>query len=285
MGTCLKNFVNFSFARDASVIIPIILYARLLMRVASRRKSIRLAEERLKRVTSISKSEKARTMGTLKLHRRIIAEVYEPLRLYPVVFILILIADIAIYANLKKDSTETDEGAAKFAILMPVSQIIWIVFNGVGITIIFFSSKDNRDKLSWSQISSRLSRSRKSVRIADSVPHLHRYSRLESSAADDADDDDGADPLAYYEFAEEDEGDAEEEESTFKKNLRKRGTISGKLLGRAPPTIEDESDEEDEESIIGVSSADGDASSPPQPPSAGYVPPVLPPPAEDGASS
>jgi hypothetical protein len=30
--------VNFAFARDAAIIIPVILYARLLMRVASRRK-------------------------------------------------------------------------------------------------------------------------------------------------------------------------------------------------------------------------------------------------------
>lgn len=131
---CLEVSVNFAFARDAAIIIPVILYARLLMRVASRRKvrpvsrltlgknhvsalqhrklritdvvnffqsrqHIKLAEVRLKKVTSISKSEKARTMGTLKLHRGIIAEVYEPLRLYPIIFILILIADIAIYAN------------------------------------------------------------------------------------------------------------------------------------------------------------------------------------------
>ena len=57
---------------------------------------------RLKKVTSISKSEKARTQGTLNLHRGIIAEVYEPLRLYPIIFILILIADIAIYANVRR---------------------------------------------------------------------------------------------------------------------------------------------------------------------------------------
>lgn len=35
---CLEVSVNFAFARDAAIIIPVVLYARLLMRVASRRK-------------------------------------------------------------------------------------------------------------------------------------------------------------------------------------------------------------------------------------------------------
>lgn len=58
-------------------------------------------------------------------------------------------------------------------------------------------------------------------------------------------------------------------------DLPKRGTISGKLLGRAPPAIEDDSDDEDEEeSMIDLLPADYGDGAPSS--ASGYVPPQLP---------
>lgn len=86
-----------SYLRDAGLAIPLLLYVRLLMRVSAKKKEIVGAEKTLGTITSMTRPEKARSMAMLNLHQNIIDTIYQPLRFYPVLFLLILLTDIVAY--------------------------------------------------------------------------------------------------------------------------------------------------------------------------------------------
>lgn len=46
----------------------------------------------------MSRAEKARSKAMLTLHKNIIATVYEPLKLYPYLFLAVLLGDIVMFA-------------------------------------------------------------------------------------------------------------------------------------------------------------------------------------------
>ncbi|EGD73936.1 hypothetical protein PTSG_05630 [Salpingoeca rosetta] len=153
---CLDLAIRFSYARNLYMFFPLVLYCWMLYRIHTQRAVLKQAEEQLQTFQHLPRPEKLRNKKMIELRKDIIRGVYQPLRVYPLFFVLLLVSDLIKYFALKHDTLQSMCAAYEYTEThLEVAHTVWITFNGLGILIVFFFDPLNRQRLTPSSLRKR----------------------------------------------------------------------------------------------------------------------------------